>query len=93
MRRDTSKWSSPLQQASYRLAPGPRVVVALEHLELVALDEVFPGEENGRDLLLLYKAAEGLRVNAKQAGGLDEVKIVLERTGDHLAAILRRYIR
>src|SRR5215213_1876404 len=67
-----------LEQPADRLAAGTRVVVRLEHLELVTLDEVLAGEEDGRHATLLDQAAQALRVDSEFAGGFDEVKVVLE---------------
>src|SRR3990172_281218 len=67
-----------LEQAPDGLAAGARVVVALEHLEFVALDEVFTGEEGGRDLLLLNEAPQALGVDCEFPGCFNKVEVVVE---------------
>ena len=80
--------SGGLEEAADWLPAGAGVVVGLEHLELVALDEVFAGEEDGRDAALLDEAAEALGVDAEFAGCLDEVEVVLKGGVGHWGARL-----
>lgn len=68
-----------LEQATNRLAARARVVVRLEHLELVTLDEVLAGKEDSRHFLLLDESPEALRMNPEDTSRLDQVQVILER--------------
>src|SRR5688500_14523492 len=72
-----------LQEATKGLAAGTRVVVGLEHLELVALDQVLAVEDYGRHLLLLDQPSQALGMYAEDPSSLDEVHVVIEGIADH----------
>ena len=72
-----------LQETADPLAPRPRVVVGLEHLQLVALDEILPREEPGRDFLLLDQPPQALGVDLEFPRRLNEVQVVVERAVWH----------
>jgi hypothetical protein len=72
-----------LEQASDGLPARAWIVVRLEHLELVSLDEILASEQNGRDLFLLDKASQALRMDFELPRGFYEVKIVVERVDSH----------
>ena len=68
-----------LEEAADGLAAGARVVGGLEHVQLVALDQIFACEQGRGDAALLDQAAEALRVDAQFAGGLHQVEVLIKR--------------
>src|SRR5690606_18005403 len=72
-----------LEEPADRLAARARVVARLEDVEFVALDEVLPGEQGRGDAALLDQTPQALRVNAKLAGGLNQIQVVVERGVGH----------
>ena len=68
-----------LEQAPDRLPARSRVVVGLEHVELVALDQVLPGEEVGAEASLLDEASQALGMNPQFAGSLNQIEVVVKR--------------
>src|SRR3972149_2240326 len=78
-----------LQEAPERFAAGTRVVVGFEHFQLVPLDEVLPGEEDGRDLLLLDQAAQALGMDVQGSRRFYQVQVVVKRRVRHRVPSLR----
>lgn len=73
---------SDLKETPNRFPAGPRIVVALKHFELVALDQIFPREQRRGDFLLFDQATQALRMDSELARRLNQVEIVVKR-GSH----------
>jgi hypothetical protein len=60
-----------LEKTADWLTSRSRVVIGLEHFELVPLDQVLAGKEHGRNATLFDQSPEALRMDAEFAGGFD----------------------